>query len=260
MPCIEDLKIRAQWNIQITTKAEYIPIATGRLDKIVEKKDGTHTYTYRTLSPINACRIGICIASVRCASSQDHPSVYYFTVTKKGSEYLETYFIPGKIFKEIIEMFESFLGTKMQNELKVVFLPNMGAQLNSTQKLALKHAGLLLLDERFLLNHNVIEYRYKIYEALAEAVAFKFFGEAIVEESYSDYWLFHGLRSSLAKQYKIKRCGAKIHRVCLFGKILLVPTDETNGEVHKICKVWTGLLATLLIFLFTSSVSLLITQ
>jgi len=39
--------------------------------------------------------------------------------------------------------------------------------------------------------------------------------EMVFEESYSDYWLFLGLRSSLAKQYKIRRSGVKIHRVSI---------------------------------------------
>jgi hypothetical protein len=39
--------------------------------------------------------------------------------------------------------------------------------------------------------------------------------EMVFEESYSDYWLFLGLRSSFAKQYKVRRSGVKIHRVSI---------------------------------------------
>ena len=73
-------------------------------------------------------------------------------------------------------MYEQYLGTKIQTEIKIAFLPNIGEQLQYCSKLAIKSAGLLLLDERLLLNHNVIEYRYKIYETIAEAIAYKFFG------------------------------------------------------------------------------------
>ncbi len=77
-------------------------------------------------------------------------------------------------------MYEAYLGCKMPGELKLVFVPNVAEQHGS--KLAIKHAGLLVLDERLLLNHNVIEYRYKIYEIIAEAVAFKFIGGMPVRE------------------------------------------------------------------------------
>ena len=73
-------------------------------------------------------------------------------------------------------MFESFLNIKVQTKLSLVFLPNIGGGLKDFKKLAIMHAGLLILDERFLLNHNVIEYSYKFNETLAEAIAFKFFG------------------------------------------------------------------------------------
>ena len=129
-------------------------------------------------------------------------------------------------------MYESNLSTKLPGDIKLVFAPNVGQDMQSYYQFALKFAGVLILDERLLLNHNIIEYRYKTYEVIAEAIAHKFVGEKIIESSYSDYWLFCGLRGCLAKQYKIKRCGAKIDRYQLMRQMAKYIKYAKLGQIH----------------------------
>jgi len=176
MPCLEDIRSVCYWTIKISAREDWLPIASGSLTKIIEKKDTTRVYVYKTETPLNSLRIGFCLGQFRCATMQDHPLVYHFTVTKKAFDWIEFCFIPGKVVREIVEMIEAFINRKMQTKLSLVFLPNIGEGLGDFRKIVIAHAGLLILDERFLFNHNVIEYRHKFNEALAEAIAFKFFG------------------------------------------------------------------------------------
>eukprot|EP00826_Nyctotherus_ovalis_P001343 TRINITY_DN10200_c0_g2_i1.p3 TRINITY_DN10200_c0_g2~~TRINITY_DN10200_c0_g2_i1.p3 ORF type:complete len:184 (-),score=51.54 TRINITY_DN10200_c0_g2_i1:1220-1771(-) len=182
MPCLEDIRSVCYWTIKIRGRENWLPIASGSLAKIVERKDSSRLYVYKTETPLNSLRIGFCIGEFKCATVQDHPSVFHFTVTRKAFDWVESCLVPGKLVKEVVDMLENFLSQKMQTKLSLVFLPNIGEGLGSFRRVAVMHAGLLILDERFLLNHNVIEYRHKFHEALAEAVAFKFFGGTVQQK------------------------------------------------------------------------------
>jgi len=220
MPCLEQLSTTCLWTINIECKSEFLAVCPGKLAKIIETKKNTRIYQYQINSPQNCVKIGFCIANMRCANTQDHPLLYYFSITKKASDCIEQVLIPAKICRKMVELCEKYLGIKMGTPLNILFLPNLNGPLCKLTKLAHKFAGLIILDERMVLNHNVIEYRHKIYETIGEAIAFKFFGEQISEENYWDYWLFQSLRYSLAKKFKIERCGLKIHQVIFIDRIM----------------------------------------
>ncbi len=102
MPCIEDMRTLCGWNIRITCQGDHLPLASGKLVRIEEHKDGTKTYFYKTVASTNSVRMGICVGQFRCAATQDHPGVFYFAATKKALDHIESYLVPNKVVKEVL--------------------------------------------------------------------------------------------------------------------------------------------------------------
>lgn len=105
MPCIEDLHLLIEWRLNITCDSGLFPVASGKLVKVKDAKDGKSKIFKFATEPFNYTKIGFCLGEFVAATTQDHPQVTYYALSKKAIDHIDNYLSPSKIVKEVSYFF-----------------------------------------------------------------------------------------------------------------------------------------------------------
>ena len=100
MPCIEDLHLLIEWRLNITCDSGLFPVASGKLVKVKDAKDGKSKIFKFATEPFNYTKIGFCLGEFVAATTQDHPQVTYYALSKKAIIILTTIYLQAKLSKK----------------------------------------------------------------------------------------------------------------------------------------------------------------
>ncbi|OMJ84518.1 hypothetical protein SteCoe_14324 [Stentor coeruleus] len=191
MPCLDGLHHKYPLTLEIQVPEEYYVVASGELIGVVNE-NSQRFFQYSTNTYIST--IGFCVAKLPYILQDPNNSLATHFSMKSDKELLYTIhnskFSYGNMLRSFAGKFAKPFPFLSQ---KVVFLPSVG----DTQR----HAGLSILDEKYLINERLHEGIIPLIRELVSSASYNWLECFYRMFSWADYWLIYGLQEYLAWSY-----------------------------------------------------------